>query len=68
MAKTMKMTCDGCGIEATDKYIRGFKKITVGTFTKLPTVTDPHDYTSIDRSVCLCEGCFRKYEERNGIL
>ena len=49
MAKTMKMTCDGCGIEATDKYIRGFKKITVGTFTKLPTVTDPHDYTPCSR-------------------
>ena len=46
MAKTMKMTCDDCGIEATDEYIRGFKKITV----------------------CLCESCFRKYEERNGIL
>lgn len=68
MAKTMKMTCDDCGIEATDKDITGFKKITVGTFTKLPTVTDPRDYIATDNSKCLCKTCFRKYEERNGIL
>lgn len=68
MPKTMKMTCDECGKEATDKNIREFKKVTVGSFTKLPTVRDPHDYIVCDHSQCLCEICFRRYEERNGVL
>lgn len=68
MAKVMKMTCDECGIEATNENIRKFKLISIGSYSKLPTVSDPMDYITNDSSKCLCEKCFRKYEERNGVL
>lgn len=68
MAKSIKMTCDSCGIEAKDSDIRDFTKITIEKFTQLPNIVDPRDHVTEVQSTYLCAKCFRKFEERNGVF